>query len=44
MDAEKPLFLIYTHAEKPLSLKYTHAEKPLGGFKIRGKTTGRINP
>ena len=31
-------------AEKPLFLKYTHAEKPLGGFKIRGKTTGRINP
>ena len=44
MDAEKPLFLKYTHAEKPLSLKYTHAEKPLGGFIIRGKTTGRINP
>ena len=43
MDAEKPLFLKYTHAEKPLSLKYTHAEKPLGGFIIRGKTTGRIN-
>ena len=44
MDAEKPLFFKYTHAEKPLSLKYTHAEKPLGGFIIREKTTGRINP
>ena len=44
MDAEKPLFLKYTHTEKPLFLKYTHAEKPLGGFKLCGKTTGRINP
>ena len=44
MDAEKYIFLKYTHAEKPLSLQYTHTEKPLGGFKIRGKTTGGINP